>query len=41
MPSLESPQGNNFEEIKHTADWAYRVRGEDLAQLFMQAALGL
>lgn len=35
------PPVNNFEEIEHTADWAYRVRGEDLAQLFIQAALGL
>ena len=41
MLSSESPQGNNFEEIEHTADWAYRVRGENLAQLFIQAALGL
>ncbi len=29
------------EEIEHTADWAYRVRGENLAELFIQAALGL
>ena len=41
MPSLESPQGNNFEEIEHTADWAYRVKGNDLAELFIQAAKGL
>ncbi len=32
---------NNFEEIEHTADWAYRVRGKNLAELFIQAALGL
>ena len=31
----------NFEEIEHTADWAYRVRGKNLAELFIQAALGL
>lgn len=31
----------NFEEIDHTADWAYRVRGKNLAELFIQAALGL
>ncbi len=31
----------SFEEIEHTADWAYRVRGDNLAQLFIQAALGL
>ena len=41
MPSSESAQRNNFEEIEHTADWAYRVRGENLAQLFIQATLGL
>lgn len=41
MPSSKSPQGNNFEEIEHTADWAYRVRGKNLAQLLIQAALGL
>ncbi len=29
------------EEIEHTADWAYRVRGENLAQLLIQATLGL
>ena len=32
---------NSFEEIEHTADWAYRVRGKNLTQLFIQAALGL
>ncbi len=32
---------NSFEEIEHTADWAYRVRGKNLAELFIQAALGL
>ncbi len=31
----------NVEEIEHTADWAYRVRGKNLAELFIQAALGL
>jgi SHS2 domain-containing protein len=36
-----SERANSFEEIEHTADWAYRVRGEDLPQLFIQAALGL
>lgn len=41
MSSLESPQGNNFEEIEHTADWAYRVRGKNLAELFVRAAVGL
>ncbi len=32
---------NSFEEIEHTADWAYRVRGKNLAELLIQAALGL
>ncbi len=41
MPSSKSPQGNNFEEIEHTADWAYRVRGKNLAELLIQATLGL
>ncbi len=30
-----------FEEIEHTADWAYRVWGESLEALFIQAAQGL
>jgi SHS2 domain-containing protein len=30
-----------FEVIEHTADWAYRVWGEDLKALFVQAAKGL
>lgn len=30
-----------FEEIEHTADWAIRVRGEDLRQLFASAARGM
>ncbi len=41
MSSLESAQAKSFEEIEHTADWAYRVRGKNLAELFIQAALGL
>jgi SHS2 domain-containing protein len=32
---------SNFEEIEHTADWAYRVKGYNLIDLFTQAALGL
>jgi protein archease len=27
-----------FEEVEHTADWAFRVRGADLTQLFASAA---
>ncbi|OKH20097.1 protein archease [Hydrococcus rivularis NIES-593] len=30
-----------FEEIEHTADWAYRVWGKSLEALFIQAAKGL
>jgi SHS2 domain-containing protein len=30
-----------FEEIDHTADWAYRVAGSSLAALFLAAAQGL
>ncbi len=27
--------------VEHTADWAVRVRGDDLAELFRHAALGM
>ena len=27
-----------FEEIEHTADWAFQVRGHDLRELFINAA---
>lgn len=30
-----------FEEIEHTADWALRVRGETLPELFVHAAQGM
>ena len=39
--SSEPPPAESFEEIEHTADWAYRVRGQNLTELFIQAALGL
>jgi SHS2 domain-containing protein len=29
---------NSFEEVEHTADWAFRARGSDLKQLFANAA---
>jgi SHS2 domain-containing protein len=32
---------SGFEEIDHTADWALRVWGRDLDDLFHQAALGM
>jgi SHS2 domain-containing protein len=41
MSSFNSAQAKSFEEIEHTADWAYRVRSKTLAELFMQAAFGL
>jgi SHS2 domain-containing protein len=41
MQSLKLSQANKFEEIEHTADWSYRVWGENLAELFLQAAAGL
>ena len=31
----------DFEEIEHTADWALRVRGRDLAELLLNAARGM
>ncbi len=30
-----------FEEVEHTADWALRVRGRDLAELLANAARGM
>lgn len=30
-----------FKEVEHTADWAYRARGRDLRELFVNAALGM
>lgn len=30
-----------FEELEHTADWALRVRGRDLAELLVNAAHGM
>jgi SHS2 domain-containing protein len=41
MLNSESYFVRKFEEIEHTADWAYRVRGSDLRELFIQAAQGL
>ena len=31
----------NIQEIEHTADWAIRVRGKTLEELFANAALGM
>ncbi len=33
--------GQHFEVIEHTADWAIRVTGKDLRQLFCHAAEGM
>jgi SHS2 domain-containing protein len=30
-----------YEEIEHTADWALRVRGQNLTDLFRNAAVGM
>ena len=32
---------SSYEELDHTADWALRVKGGSLAELFVQAALGM
>lgn len=34
-------QNTAFEEVEHTADWALRVRGRDLKELLINAALGM
>jgi SHS2 domain-containing protein len=33
--------GSAFEEVRHTADWALRVQGGDLAELMLNAARGM
>jgi len=38
-PELFNSAG--FEEIDHTADWAYRVWAQSLTELFIQAAIAL
>ena len=30
-----------FQEIEHTADWAFRIRGTDLGELLKNAAIGV
>ena len=32
---------DGFEEVEHTAEWAYRVWGSTLEELFVRAAKGL
>lgn len=41
MKPLDALPQKGFEEVEHTADWAYRVWGETLPDLFIQAAEGL
>jgi len=31
----------NFVEVEHTADWAIRVRGKTLSELFINVAIGM
>ena len=38
---MESMSEQHFEVVEHTADWAIRVSGMDLAQLFCHAAEGM
>jgi SHS2 domain-containing protein len=33
--------GSGFEEVRHTADWALRAQGADLAELMLNAARGM
>ncbi len=32
---------STFDEVEHTADWAFRARGETLTQLFINAAFAM
>ena len=41
MPAFSNTPAPGFQEIDHTADWAYRVWGESLEELFIHAAQGL
>jgi SHS2 domain-containing protein len=41
MILVESMSEQHFEVIEHTADWAIRVTGTDLSQLFRHAAEGM
>jgi SHS2 domain-containing protein len=42
MPEAsESQTKAEFEEVEHTADWALRVRGQDLSGLLLNAARGM
>lgn len=41
MKNSDTSESAGFEEVEHTADWAYRVWAPTLAELFIQAARGL
>ncbi len=41
MNAFNPSPANGFQEIDHTADWAYRVWADRLDNLFTQAAEGL
>ncbi len=41
MNAFSTSLASGFQEIDHTADWAYRVWADSLENLFKQAATGL
>lgn len=41
MTYTEAVERSGYEEVEHTADWALKARGSDLADLCRQAALGM
>jgi SHS2 domain-containing protein len=41
MSQTNISRTEGFEEVEHTADWAYRIWGQNLEELFIQAAIGL
>ncbi|MGK7908484.1 MAG: archease [Synechococcus sp.] len=41
MADLHPTVCDGFEEVEHTAEWAYRVWGASLEELFVRAAAGL
>lgn len=41
MGELFYPKPVSFEEVDHTADWAYQIEGSSLEDLFIQSAQGL
>lgn len=41
MQSSDISSTAGFEEVEHTADWAYRVWGQNMQELFTQAAAAL